>query len=74
RNTMQLQYLEVLKNVGASPATKIIVPYDLLGGLAGWLAGSAPQGSSDGTLPVRHDASVVASPDGGQPAESSTET
>lgn len=41
RNTMQLQYLEVLKHVGASPATKIVLPYDLLGGLAGWLTGAA---------------------------------
>ena len=42
RNTMQLQYLEVLKQVGASPSTKIVVPMDLLGGLMGALGGVAP--------------------------------
>jgi len=32
-NTMQLQYLDTLKQVGVSPATKIVVPFEL-GGLA----------------------------------------
>jgi regulator of protease activity HflC (stomatin/prohibitin superfamily) len=36
RNTMQLQYLETLKQVGVSPATKIVVPMEL-GGLASGL-------------------------------------
>jgi len=42
RNTMQLQYLEVLKQVGASPSTKIVVPMDLLGGLMNGLNGAMP--------------------------------
>jgi regulator of protease activity HflC (stomatin/prohibitin superfamily) len=42
RNTMQLQYLEVLKQVGASPSTKIVVPLDLLAGLMRGLGGAAP--------------------------------
>ena len=33
RNTMQLQYLETLKQVGTSPSTKIVVPMDLLSGV-----------------------------------------
>jgi regulator of protease activity HflC (stomatin/prohibitin superfamily) len=40
RNTMQLQYLEVLKQVGAAPSTKIVVPMDLLGGLMNGLNGA----------------------------------
>ena len=39
RNTMQLQYLETLKLVGAAPSTKIVVPMDLLGGIANGLRG-----------------------------------
>lgn len=42
RNTMQLQYLEVLKQVGVSPSTKIVVPMDLLGGLMSSLNGASP--------------------------------
>ncbi|MHB2023752.1 MAG: SPFH domain-containing protein, partial [Mycobacteriales bacterium] len=41
RNTMQLQYLETLKQVGVSPATKIVVPMELSGlasGLQGFMA------------------------------------
>jgi regulator of protease activity HflC (stomatin/prohibitin superfamily) len=34
-NTMQLQYLETLKQVGASPSTKIVVPMELAGLLKG---------------------------------------
>lgn len=57
RNTMQLQYLEVLKQVGVSPSTKIVVPMDLLGGLMSALNGAQPAGgeaigalsASDGT-------------------------
>jgi regulator of protease activity HflC (stomatin/prohibitin superfamily) len=40
RNTMQLQYLEVLKQVGSASSTKIVVPMDLLGGLVDGLKGS----------------------------------
>src|ERR1019366_693739 len=42
RNTMQLQYLETLKLVGAAPSTKIVVPMDLLGGIANGLRGVLP--------------------------------
>jgi regulator of protease activity HflC (stomatin/prohibitin superfamily) len=55
RNTMQLQYLETLKHVGTAPSTKIVVPMDLLGGIANGLRGvtstEPPSGSiasSDG--------------------------
>jgi regulator of protease activity HflC (stomatin/prohibitin superfamily) len=34
-NTMQLQYLETLKQVGSSPSTKIVVPMELSGLLNG---------------------------------------
>ena len=44
RNTMQLQYLEVLKQVGVSPSTKIVVPMDLLGGLMSSLGGGTGAG------------------------------
>jgi regulator of protease activity HflC (stomatin/prohibitin superfamily) len=43
-NTMRLQYLETLKQVGSSPATKIVVPMEL-GGLANGLRGLLPDGS-----------------------------
>jgi regulator of protease activity HflC (stomatin/prohibitin superfamily) len=53
RNTMQLQYLETLKLVGAAPSTKIVVPMDLLGGIANGLRGvlpaEPPSGSSAST-------------------------
>jgi regulator of protease activity HflC (stomatin/prohibitin superfamily) len=42
RNTMQLQYLETLKLVGAAPSTKIVVPMDLLGGIVNGLHGVMP--------------------------------
>ena len=48
RNTMQLQYLETLKNVGTAPSTKIVVPMDLLGGLANGLRGVLPAEASRG--------------------------
>jgi len=43
-NTMQLQYLETLKQVGSSPSTKIVVPMELgglLNGLRNMLPGDA---------------------------------
>jgi regulator of protease activity HflC (stomatin/prohibitin superfamily) len=40
-NTMQLQYLETLQRVGASPSTKIVVPMEL-GGLLDRLRGLLP--------------------------------
>ena len=47
RNTMQLQYLEILKNVGAAPSTKIVVPMEL-GGRIGGLQSLLPAASSNG--------------------------
>jgi len=50
-NTMLLQYLETLKQVGASPSTKFIVPMELTGllnGLRGMLPGPGAS-SGDGT-------------------------
>jgi regulator of protease activity HflC (stomatin/prohibitin superfamily) len=41
-NTMQLQYLETLKQIGTSDSTKIVVPMEL-GGLVSGLAGLLPQ-------------------------------
>ncbi len=41
-NTMQLQYLETLKQVGTSPSTKIVVPMELSGILRGLIPGAAP--------------------------------
>jgi regulator of protease activity HflC (stomatin/prohibitin superfamily) len=50
-NTMSLQYLETLKQIGASPSTKFIVPMelsDLLSGIAGLASRSFGNGSGDG--------------------------
>ncbi len=41
RNTMQLQYLETLKQVGTASSPKIVVPMDLLGGVMNVLGGPA---------------------------------
>jgi regulator of protease activity HflC (stomatin/prohibitin superfamily) len=52
RNTMQLQYLETLKQVGSSPSTKIVVPMELgglLSGLSKMLPGD-PGRQSNGTV------------------------
>jgi regulator of protease activity HflC (stomatin/prohibitin superfamily) len=48
-NTMQLQYLETLKQVGTSPSTKIVVPMEL-GGLLSGLRGLLPAEASNGSL------------------------
>jgi regulator of protease activity HflC (stomatin/prohibitin superfamily) len=52
-NTMQLQYLDTLRQVGVSPATKIVVPMEL-GGLARGIQGLLADGhrSVDGIQPV----------------------
>ena len=52
-NTMQLQYLDTLRQVGVSPATKIVVPMEL-GGLARGIQGLLADGhrSVDGNQPV----------------------
>jgi regulator of protease activity HflC (stomatin/prohibitin superfamily) len=47
RNTMQLQYLETLKQVGTSPSTKIVVPMEV-GGLMNGLRGLLPTEPSNG--------------------------
>jgi regulator of protease activity HflC (stomatin/prohibitin superfamily) len=46
-NTMTLQYFEALKKLGASPATKFVVPMELSGLLAG-VAGSLGQSFANG--------------------------
>jgi regulator of protease activity HflC (stomatin/prohibitin superfamily) len=53
-NTMQLQYLETLKQVGASPSTKIVVPMELAGLLNG-LRGVVPAESSNGSGAGSHE-------------------
>lgn len=68
RNTMQLQYLETLKQVGASPSTKIVVPMELgglLNGLRGLLPAEPPGAEAPGAAGV---AGVEAgAPPGGTP-------
>jgi regulator of protease activity HflC (stomatin/prohibitin superfamily) len=66
RNTMQLQYLETLKQIGAAPSTKIVVPMDLLGGLANGLRGalqgdpsSEPVWTTNGDAPPPAAATVA---------------
>jgi regulator of protease activity HflC (stomatin/prohibitin superfamily) len=49
RNTMQLQYLETLKDVGTAPSTKIVVPMEL-GGLLSGLRGLLPADASSGSI------------------------
>jgi len=58
-NTMQLQYLEILKNVGSSPSTKIVVPMEL-SSLIGGLQSLLPASSNSSSEPA----------DGGNAAES----
>jgi regulator of protease activity HflC (stomatin/prohibitin superfamily) len=51
RTTMQLQYLETLKDVGTSPSTKIVVPMELgnlLSGLRSLLPAETANGTSAG--------------------------
>jgi regulator of protease activity HflC (stomatin/prohibitin superfamily) len=47
-NTMTLQYFEALKQLGASPSTKFVVPMELSTLLAG-MAGSLGQSLNDGS-------------------------
>jgi regulator of protease activity HflC (stomatin/prohibitin superfamily) len=47
-NTMTLQYLDALKKLGASPATKFVVPVELSRLLTG-ITGSVSQSLADGT-------------------------
>ena len=46
-NTMSLQYLDTLKQIGSSPSSKIVVPMELAGLVAGVVA-LAEQASGDG--------------------------
>jgi regulator of protease activity HflC (stomatin/prohibitin superfamily) len=55
RNTMQLQYLETLKQVGAAPSTKIVVPMELLGGLVNGLRGVLTDEPSNGSSATAED-------------------
>lgn len=55
--TMQLQYLEILKTVGTSPSTKIVVPMEL-GGLVSGLQSLLPASSNGSTAPA--DSGTVA--------------
>jgi regulator of protease activity HflC (stomatin/prohibitin superfamily) len=48
-NTMQLQYLETLKQVGTSPSTKIVVPMEL-GGLLNGLRSLLPTEAVDASV------------------------
>jgi len=57
-NTMQLQYLETLKQVGTSPSTKIVVPMELgglLNGLRGMLPADPPVAAPTADLTVLGD-------------------
>ena len=49
-NTMQLQYLETLKNVGTSPSTKIVVPMELGGLLNGLRSTLVPESPASAVL------------------------
>jgi regulator of protease activity HflC (stomatin/prohibitin superfamily) len=53
RNTMQLQYLETLKQVGMASSTKIVVPMDLLGGVMSVLGGTNAQPAPPPPAPDR---------------------
>jgi regulator of protease activity HflC (stomatin/prohibitin superfamily) len=60
-NTMQLQYLETLKQVGTSDSTKIVIPMELSGivsGLSGLLTGAAAGATTD-TPPAAAGPTVV---------------
>jgi regulator of protease activity HflC (stomatin/prohibitin superfamily) len=68
RNTMQLQYLETLKQVGTASSTKIVVPMDLLGGVMNALgAGGAAPSPPPAAIPAVADASDGAAKGGGEP-------
>lgn len=54
-NTMQLQYLETLKDVSTAPSTKIVVPMELGGFLAGLRALLAVAPSSGSGTPAGAD-------------------
>jgi len=53
-NTMTLQYFEALKKLGASPATKFVVPMELSRLLSG-MAGSLGESLGDGSIAANSD-------------------
>ena len=53
-NTMSLQYLDTLKQIGSSPSSKIVVPMELAGLAAGVVA-LAEQASGDGRTETAQD-------------------
>ena len=61
-NTMQLQYLETLKQVGTSPSTKIVVPMELgglLNGLRNMIPAEATNGAATPTVDLGPDVHAV---------------
>jgi len=62
-NTMTLQYFDALKKLGASPATKFVVPMELSRLLSG-MAGSIGQSLGDGNGAASTDGDGAASTDG----------
>ncbi len=64
-NTMQLQYLETLKQVGTSDSTKIVIPMELSGivsGLSGLLTGAGAGATAPSDTPPASAAPTVISP------------
>jgi regulator of protease activity HflC (stomatin/prohibitin superfamily) len=67
-NTMSLQYLEALKQIGASPSTKFVVPMELSGllssvtGLTGKAFGNGSGAAPAGPPPVAPAAAAPAAP------------
>ena len=65
RNTMQLQYLETLKQVGSAPSTKIVVPMELgglLSGLSKMLPGDPgrqPNATALGEIASKDDGAIL---------------
>jgi regulator of protease activity HflC (stomatin/prohibitin superfamily) len=51
QKTMSLQYLDALKQIGGSPASKIVVPMELSGLVAGFVA-VADQARNNGKAPA----------------------
>ncbi len=71
-NTMQLQYLDTLKQVGSSPSTKIVVPMELgnlLNGIRGILPAAAA-GANDAAPADDGDVVVAHPPTNGTPPTS----
>jgi regulator of protease activity HflC (stomatin/prohibitin superfamily) len=62
-NTMSLQYLDALKQIGASPSTKFVVPMELsnlLSSVAGGTARAFANGGTNGASAVAGEASPAA--------------